>query len=330
MTKEVTLKHYIQGEVKLSDFAIVDKTLSALQESEVLVKNNWMSVDPYMRGRMIDRKSYIPPFQLKQALEGSAVGIVQESKSQRYQKGDMVLSMKGWREAFIANERELIKLPARAHEEDYLGVMGMPGMTAYTGLLKIGKPKEGECVFVSAASGAVGSLVCQIAKLKGCKVIASVGSDEKVKWLKEVLGVDEAFNYKKHPDLNSILKKVAANGIDVYFENVGGKHLEAAINHMNAHGRIVVCGMISQYNLDHPEPGPTNLAQIIGKRLLLKGFIVSDYDDVKPEFYTQMDKWLETGKVHYKTHVYQGIDKAPEAFINLFKGENIGKMLVKL
>ncbi|WP_119328462.1 NADP-dependent oxidoreductase [Cysteiniphilum halobium] len=330
MVKEIHITDYVTGMPKTESFKTVEITVPELKEGEVLVKNNWMSVDPYMRGRMINRKSYIPPFKLNEALEGSAVGTVQASKHKDFMPGDIVISMKGWREQFIAKDRELVKLPDTSSPEHYLGLLGMPGLTAYSGLLKIGQPKWGETVFVSAASGAVGSLVCQIAKIKGCKVIASAGSDEKVKWLKEEIKVDAAFNYKKYNDLNVALKEVTPNGIDIYFDNVGGDHLEAAINQMNTHGRIVVCGMISQYNLDKPVPGPDNLIQIISKRLLMQGFIVSDYDKVKPEFYKDMQQWINNGDIKYETHIYYGIENASKAFINLFRGENLGKMLVKL
>lgn len=330
MIKEVHINDYVTGMPQTQHFKTVNKVLPELKEGEILIKNNWMSVDPYMRGRMVNRKSYIPPFKLNEALEGSAVGTVQASKHKDFLPGDVVISMKGWREEFIAADRELVKLPNTSSPEHYLGLLGMPGLTAYSGLLKIGQPKQGETVFVSAASGAVGSLVCQIAKIKGCKVITSAGSDEKVRWLKEEINVDAAFNYKMYDDLNIALKEVAPHGIDIYFDNVGGDHLEAAINQMNIHGRIIVCGMISQYNLDKPAHGPANLIQIISKRLLVQGFIVSDYDKIKPEFYKDMQQWINSGDIKYKTHIYYGIENASKAFIDLFTGENIGKMLVKL
>lgn len=259
-SKQIQINHYINhGQPTIDDFSMVETELSQPIDGEVLVKNTWMTVDPYMRGRMNDQKSYIPPFELNAPLQGGAVGIVEVSNSNTLHKGDLVLSDNGWRDYFTAPCKTLLTLNPIEHPEYYLGILGMPGLTAYGGLLTIGKPLPGETVFVSAGSGAVGSIVCQIAKLKGCTVIASCGSDEKCQWLENTCGVDKAFNYKKTTSLNTTLKEAAPEGIDVYFDNVGGEHLEAAINAMNLHGRIVVCGMISQYNADKPQPGPNNL-----------------------------------------------------------------------
>jgi NADPH-dependent curcumin reductase CurA len=208
--------------------------------------------------------------------------------------------------------------------------MGMPGMTAYVGLLDIGQPKSGETVFVSAASGAVGSVVCQIARIKGCRVVGSAGSDEKVAWLQEVAGVDAAFNYKTEANLSAELGHQCPQGIDIYFENVGGDHLEAALAHMNQFGRIPVCGMISQYNHAKGQPGPRNLSTIIGKRLTLQGFIVSDHRERQPKFQKEMSGWIAAGEVRWEETVYQGLESAPAAFIGLFRGDNLGKMLVQL
>ena len=290
-----------------------------------------MTVDPYMRGRMVNRQSYIPPFELNAPLQGQAIGVVESSLHADYSPGDIVTSFNGWREYFVADANELEKIKTDTNNlQYYLGVLGMPGLTAYGGLLTIGKPRAGETVFVSAATGAVGSIVCQIAKLKGCKIIASAGSEEKIKWLQEDIGVDFSFNYKECGSINETLKNAAPNGIDIYFENVGGEHLQAAINNMNHHGRIVMCGMISQYNLEKPEPGPNNLMQIIGKRLIMQGFIVSDFESLKAEFYKDMTNWIQSGRIKIKESVQTGIEKAPQAFISLFSGGNFGKMLVKL
>jgi len=206
----------------------------------------------------------------------------------------------------------------------------MPGLTAYCGLLEIGKPVEGETVFVSAASGAVGSIVSQIAKIKGCRVVGSAGSDEKAAWLKETAGVDEAINYKTTGDLVETVGRFCPDGIDVYYENVGGLHLEAALEHMNAHGRIVMCGMIDQYNAVEPPAGPSNLGYVISKQLRMQGFIVMEYMDKLPQFYGDMGKWIAGGKIKWKETVMEGIENAPAAFIGLFKGANFGKMVVKL
>jgi NADPH-dependent curcumin reductase CurA len=239
--------------------------------------------------------------------------------------------MQGWREYFISDGVGLTKIdPSRVPIQSYLGVMGMPGMTAYVGLLTIGQPKANETVYVSAASGAVGSIVCQIAKIKGCRVVGSAGSDQKVDWLKNKIGVDAAFNYKKAENLTAELASHCPNGIDVYFENVGGKHLEAVISNMNPFGRIPVCGMISQYNLTDSQPGPTNLAAIIGKRLSLSGFIVSDHYDQLPLFHKEMLEWISEERIIWEETIVEGIENTPKALIGLFTGENLGKMLVRV
>lgn len=332
VSKEIQISNYINsGLPNLSDFKVITKDLHELNHNEILVKNLWMTVDPYMRGRLINRSSYISPFKLNTALEGSAIGIIEESKNNKFTKGDIVFSSNGWREYFISNGSDLEKLNKDTQNiSNYLGVLGMPGLTAYASLLTIGKPKDGETVFVSAAAGAVGSLVCQIAKLKGCKVIASVGSKNKIAWLNQHTGVDAVFNYKETSNINLTLHELAPHGIDIYFDNVGGEHLEAAINNMNKHGRIIMCGMISQYNLENPEPGPNNLFLLIVKQLTMQGFLVFDYDHLKPDFYKEMSTWLKNGEIKTHETILEGIDNAPNAFLNLFSGDNIGKMLVKL
>jgi NADPH-dependent curcumin reductase CurA len=300
-------------------------------QGQMLVRNIYMSVDPYMRGRMYDRKSYVPPFELGRPLEGGCVGQVLESKGGKYAAGDFVFGMMGWREYYLTDGRDLIRIdPQIAPLQTYLGTVGMPGFTAYIGLLEIGRPKQGETVFVSAASGAVGSVVGQIAKIKGCRVVGSAGSDEKVAWLLKEAGIDAALNYKKVDNLVAQLGRLCPNGIDVYYENVGGRHLEAALEHMNPYGRIVMCGMISQYNAIEPVPGPYNLFFAISKRLTLKGFLVFDHMQKQPQFYEDMGKWIADGKIKWKETILEGIENAPAAFIGLFKGDNFGKMIVKI
>jgi NADPH-dependent curcumin reductase CurA len=331
MSREIRLKKRPVGLPSESDFELAQVPVPEPGEEELLVRNIYMSVDPYMRGRMSDRESYVPPFQLGEPLTGGCVGQVIASKGGDFEVGDYVLGMQGWREYYVSNGEGLMKIdPKLAPLQSYLGVTGMPGLTAYVGLLDIGQPKQGETVFVSAASGAVGSLVCQIAKLKGCRVVGSAGSDEKVAWLLNEAGVDAAFNYKKVKDLKAELGVLCPNGIDVYFENVGGEHLEAALAHMNRYGRVVVCGLISQYNATKAVPGPSNLGATITKRLMIKGFIVSDHYDRLPAFYADMGRWIAEGKVKWKETIIDGIENAPQAFIGLFKGENFGKMLVKI
>ncbi|MEM7348280.1 MAG: NADP-dependent oxidoreductase [Chloroflexota bacterium] len=329
--REIHLKSRPTGMPTAENFELVSISIPEPKSGEVLVRNIYMSVDPYMRGRMIDRKSYTPPFQLGEPLAGGCVGQIVTSNGSKFQPGDFVLGMLGWREYYVSAEKYLTKIdPSLAPLQSFLGTMGMPGQTAYIGLLDIGQPKEGETVFVSAASGAVGAIVCQIAKIKGCRVVGSAGSEKKVAWLKEVAGVDAAFNYKTVGKISDELAKLCPNGIDVYFENVGGEHLEAAITHMNPFGRISLCGMISQYNNTQPTPGPNNLIAAVGKRLRLQGFIVSDHQDRLPDFYTDMAKWIADGKIKWEETILDGIDQAPEAFMGLFKGENMGKMIVKL
>ncbi len=329
-SREVRLKSRPVGTPKAENFEVASVTLADPGPGEVLVKNLWMSVDPYMRGRMYDRESYVPPFQIGEALQGGAVGQVVASGDPAFKAGDLVESMFGWREAFVGPAGALQKLPAsNAPPQAYLGVLGMPGMTAYTGLLNIGDPKPGETVFVSGGAGAVGSIVAQIAKIKGCTVVASVGSDDKAKWLKGV-GVDEVVNYKTCGDLLAAVRAAAPKGIDVYFDNVGGEHLEVALEVARPGARFAECGMISQYNDTAPKPGPRNLIYVVGKSLKIQGFIVSNYWGQRAQFLTDMTQWIAEGKIKWEETVEHGVDNAPQAFLNLFSGGNTGKMLVKL
>jgi NADPH-dependent curcumin reductase CurA len=328
--REVRLKSRPAGLPSADNFEIASVDLRAPAAGEVQVKNLWMTVDPYMRGRMNDVKSYSPPFQLGQPLDGGAIGEVVASNDPKFQAGDLVQSGLGWREGFTAPAASLQKLDTRGlPPQAFLGVAGMPGLTAYAGLLKIAALKEGDVVFVSGAAGAVGSLACQIAKAKGHTVIGSAGGPEKVAFLKEI-GVDHAIDYKAETDLTAALARVAPDGIDVYFENVGGAHLEAALNSARLFARFAICGMISIYNATTPPPGPRNLAQLIGKNIRMEGFIVSHHFDLLPQFHADLGRWVAEGKVTWKETVFEGIEKAPDAFLGLFSGENLGKMLVKL
>lgn len=330
-SREIRLKRRPTGLPSAEDFELATITLPEAGPGEMVVHNLYMSVDPYMRGRMVDRKSYVPPFALGETLNGGAVGQVVQSNGGPLAVGTYVLNGWGWREYFSSDGKGLTTIdPSIAPVQAFLGAVGMPGQTAYFGLLDIGQPKAGETVFVSAAAGAVGSMVCQIAKIKGCRVVGSVGSQAKVDWLRHELGVDAAFNYKEATDLKAELGKHCPNGIDIYFENVGGDHLEAALTHMNNNGRIPVCGMISQYNATESVPGPSNLGLIIGKRLKLQGYIVSDYRARAGEFYADMKEWIAADQIKWQETVVEGIENAPSAFIGLFTGDNMGKMLVKL
>jgi hypothetical protein len=329
-SKEVRLKRRPEGEPVPDDFEVAQNDAREPGAGEVQVRNLYMSVDPYMRGRMWDRPSYVPPFQIGQALEGGAVGEVVASNDPKLQPGDLVMSMLGWREGFTAPAAAVQKVDTHGLPPSaLLGAAGMPGLTAYVGLLRVAAMKEGETVFVSAAAGAVGSIVCQIAKIKGGTVIGSAGGAEKTAFLKEI-GVDHVIDYRATPDLNAALAQAAPKGIDVYFENVGGAHLEAAINAARPFARFAMCGMISQYNATEPVPGPSNLIMIVGKSLRMEGFIVSNHYDMQPDFLRDMAEWIGSGRIKYRETVDQGVAAAPGAFLKLFKGENLGKMLVKL
>ncbi len=330
-SREVHLRSRPHGLPTADNFALVETELPAPGDGQVLIRNRFISVDPYMRGRMRDTRSYTPPFGLDEPLTGGAVGEVISSASEEFAAGDFVLHMLGWREYALAEARGLTKVdPSLAPLQSYLGVLGMPGMTAYVGLLDIGEPQPGETVFVSGAAGAVGAQVCQIAKIKGCRVVGTAGSAAKTRWLEEVAGVDATINYKETSNLRRALKQACPDGIDVYFENVGGAHLEAALQYMNNWGRIVVCGMISQYNATAASPGPANLVLMIGRRLRMQGFIVSDHPERRDDFLRDVSGWMKDGKLKWEETVFDGIERAPEAFIGLFHGENLGKMLVSV
>ena len=329
-SREVQLRSRPPGMPSPDDFQIVEKEVGEPAEGEVLVRNLYLSVDPYMRGRMRDRKSYVAPYGIGEAMGGGAVGRVVASNADGVAEGDHVLSNFGWREAFRAPAERVQPLgDLAASPSAYLGVMGMPGMTAYTGLLAAASLKDGETVFVSGAAGAVGSVAGQIAKVKGCRVVGSAGSAEKVQWLTDELGFDHAFDYHD-ADLRAELKMGAPEGLDVYFDNVGGDHLQAALSCMREFGRIALCGAISMYNDTEPTPGPTNLPRAIGLGLNIRGFLVRHYSHMRDDFLRDMGKWLADGSVTYRETVYEGIDSAPEAFIGLFTGANLGKMVVRL
>jgi len=327
---EVRLKSRPQGMPTHDNFEFAKVDLAAPGPGEVQVKNLWMTVDPYMRGRMNDVKSYAPPFQLGKVMDGGAIGQVTASNDPKFAVGDLVQSGFGWREGFTAPAATLQKLDAKGlPPQAFLGAAGMPGLTAYAGLIKIAALKEGDVVFVSGAAGAVGSMVAQIAKAKGHKVIGSAGGPDKVAFLKEI-GVDHAIDYKAEKDLTAAILAGAPEGIDVYFDNVGGAHLEAALNAAKLFARFAICGMISIYNATRPEPGPSNLAMLIGKNIRMEGFIVSHHFDMMPKYIEELSGWVREGKVKWQETVFEGIDKAPDAFLGLFSGENTGKMLVKL
>ena len=332
ISKYVALKNYIPtGLPKETDFEIKSKEISINKEKNILVSNSWISVDPYMRARMTERKNYKPPFKIGEEMEGYAIGKVEISNDKSFNVGDLVFSSQGMRDNFVCSADKLKKLKAiDIPIQSYLGPLGMTGHTAYIGLLKHGELKAGQTVLVSSAGGSVGSTVCQIAKNLGCKVIASTGSDEKVDWLKNELKVDYAFNYKKVENLVLHLKEICPDGFDLYFDNVGGDFLESAIFQMKNFGRIVVCGRISQMNVTTPGSGIKNMAHVLVKRLTIKGFLIFDHENEREPFETDMLKWLSEGKVKFKETIYSGIENAPKSFIDLLKGKNTGKMLVKI
>jgi NADPH-dependent curcumin reductase CurA len=320
------------------DFALVDVELPAPGNGEILVRNSFLSVDPYMRGRMNDAKSYVPPFQLDQPMDGDAVGVVEQvgasavdSNGSAVSVGDTVTHMSGWRTRSVlpAGSARVVNTSS-APAQAYLGVLGMPGLAAYTGLLRIGELAEGERVFVSAAAGAVGSLVGQLARLKGASlVVGSAGGAEKTAWLLDEAGFDAAIDYRATP-IRKGLAAAAPEGIDVYFDNVGGDHLEAAITALRPRGRAAICGMISVYNATEPAAGPRNLPMIIGKRLTLRGFIVFDHADLRPQFEAEVGQWLAEGKIIWRETLVEGIDNAVNGFRDLMAGANTGKMLIRL
>ena len=312
-----------------SNFNLAETELPPLPDGQVLVRNHFISVDPYMRGRMNAGKSYIPRFELNQPLEGGAVGEVVESRAAEFKPGDAVTSNFGWREHFHAPPAELHLV---SHDLQplsvYIGAVGMTGMTAWAGLNLV-EVKAGDVIFISGAAGAVGNVAGQLAKLRGCRVIGSAGSEEKVKFLLEECGFDIAFNYKSGPALEQ-LNRVAPDGIDVYFDNVGGESLEAALSVLRAHGRIIACGGISSYNEEKPQPGPTNLMNIVSKRLTIKGIMVFDWIDRQKDFEKEVGGYYQAGKLKSHETVVEGIDQAVGAFVGLFSGKNLGKMVVKV
>lgn len=328
-TREVRLASRPTGVPTASNFIVAETTLAPLQDGQVLVRNRFMSVDPYMRGRMNDRKSYVPPFGIGKVLDGGAVGEVIESRSKEFKAGDVVTSRYGWREAFIAAPAELHRVDKAVEPLSvYLGILGMTGMTAWAGLTMV-EVKAGDVIYISGAAGAVGNVAGQLAKLRGCRVIGSAGSDAKVKRLLEECGFDAAFNYKASPVLEQ-LNAAAPDGIDVYFDNVGGETLEAALTALRVNGRIIACGGISGYNEEAPKPGPSNLFNMTTKRLTMKGMIVGDWLHRQSEFEKEVAVSYQAGKLRSLETVVDGIDHAADAFIGLFEGRNVGKMVVKL
>lgn len=330
MQKQIQLKKRPTGVPTSDHFEFVEVPIEKPAKGEILLQTVYISVDPYLRGRMNDTKSYIPPFQLNQAISSGVIGKVVESQSELFEVGDFVIGSLGWQEFSIAKENAVRKIdPNLAPVSAYLSVLGMTGLTAYFGLLDIGKPKAGETVVVSGAAGAVGSIVGQIAKIKGARVVGIAGSDEKVRYLLDELGFDAAINYNTE-DVSSALKEACPDGIDVYFENVGGEISDAIFPLLNNFARIPVCGAISAYNKAVPDVGPRVQGYLIKTSSLMQGFTVGNYSSRFGEGAKELASWLLEGKLKYEETVTEGFEHTIDAFLDLFKGANLGKAIVKV
>lgn len=335
ISREIRLKRYSVEAPTLDDFEEVSVDLPDPAPGEVLVRNRWMSVDPYIRLGMSASGDYVAPFELGKALRGYAVGEVIASRDPAFVAGDLVWSQYGWREGFVAPAAELQRLARDPDipEQAYLGVLGTPGRTAYGGLVHLAQPTAGETVFVSGAAGAVGSMVCQIAKLRGCVVIGSVGSEAKADWIRS-MGVDHVINYRAVTDLRGALAAAAPNGVDIYFDNVGGAHLEAALDLAVPFARFVECGMISTYNAGDPTGAPRNLMKMVSQSITLYGFgvnaLFARHPDLAARFTDDVGRWVREGGIVWRDTIADGIGGASQALIGLFSGGNVGKMLVRL
>jgi len=329
-TREIRLASRPEGRPTEQNFELAEVPLPTPGDGQALVRNEFLSVDPYMRGRMREAKSYVPPFEVGKVMEGGAVGQVVASNSADLSEGDWVSTQLGWREHSVVDGKGVLKVdPDVAPVSTALGVLGMPGFTAWVGLTEFGRPKEGETLFVSGAAGAVGSMVGQLGRLRDLRVVGSAGSDEKVAHLTGELGFDAALNYKTQ-DLNAALRELCPDGIDIYFDNVGGDHLEAALNRMNVWGRIPLCGAISGYNEETPPPGPRNFMVVLPKRVTIRGFIILDHFDRYRDFQAEVGPLVGDGKIAYRETVVDGIENMPQAFLGLLDGQNTGKMLVNV
>jgi NADPH-dependent curcumin reductase CurA len=328
---EIHLASRPQGVPTSDNFALVETEVRPPDDGEVLVRNSFISVDPYMRGRLNDVKSYLPPFQVDAVMDGGAVGEVVESRSNDLSVGDTVVHLKGWREYATGPSGEFRRVDTGvAPASEYLGALGTTGFTAWVGLVDIGQLRPGDIVYVSGAAGGVGSIAGQIAKLRGAsRVIGSAGSAAKVEYLRTELGFDAAFNYRDRP-VREQLREAAPNGIDVYFDNVGGDHLEAAVGVSKTYGRAILCGAVSQYNATGPSPGLRNAALIVSRRLTLRGFIIFDHQERFDTFLAEMAQWLASGEIRTRETIVDGLENAPHAFLGLLRGDNIGKMLVRI
>ncbi len=331
MNKKIILNNRPEGNAELSDFKFIEEESPKPMDGEVLLKTLYVSVDPYLRGRMNDEKSYVPPFKLNEPISSGIIAEVMESKNDSFKKGDYVNGNLDWSEYQVHNGKGLTKVDAeKAPLSAYLGVVGMTGLTAYFGLTEIGKPKNGETVVVSGAAGAVGTVVGQIAKIKGCKVIGIAGTDEKVDLLKSKFGYDEGINYKITKDMKTAISKYAPDGVDVYYDNVGGEITDAVMKNIARNARVVVCGAISVYNDTEMPTGPRITPTLIKNSVLMQGFTIGNYASQFEEGMKQLTTWLKDEQLKYSETIVEGFDQIPQAFLDLFEGKNKGKMIVKV
>jgi NADPH-dependent curcumin reductase CurA len=330
-TRTINLKNRPKGIPELTDFEFSTTEIPELEEGEMLLSTKYASVDPYLRGRMSDAPSYVEPFKLNKPIASGIIAEVLESKNTNFNKGDNVSGMLQWKETQVVKADGLIKVDSdKAPLSAYLGILGMTGLTAYLGLTEIGKPKKGEVLLVSGAAGAVGSVVGQIGMILGLRVVGIAGTDEKVEILKSEFGFDEGINYNTTENMSKAIAKACPEGVDVYFDNVGGEISDAVFTNINRSARIIICGQISLYNKTEMPLGPRPQPIILKKSALMQGFIVSNYISRFPEGVLQLTQWLDEGKLTYKETIIKGFEKLPEAFIGLFKGRNTGKMLVEM
>ena len=330
-TKQIVLSSRPEGKPVLENFETKNIQLPELAEKEIVLEAMYFSVDPYMRGRMNDAKSYIPPFELGKPITGGVIAKVVKSNSANFKDNDIVTGNLPWQQHCIATENSVVKIDTSiAPASYYLGVLGMPGLTAYFGLTDIGKPKKGETVVVSGAAGAVGLVVGQIAKLQGCHVVGIAGNDEKVKLLKEEFGFDEVINYKTCTDLKKAVSDACPKAVDIYYDNVGGETSDAVISNINFNARIVLCGQIALYNSIEIPMGPRIQPMLLTRSVLMQGFIISNYQSKFSEGSKQLAMWVKEGKIKYKETIVKGFDKLPAALLGLFEGDNIGKMIVEV
>jgi len=331
MNNIITLKSRPKGKPELDDFEFTEEEKPTAGEGEILLRTKYVSVDPYLRGRMRDVESYIEPFQLNEPIESGVIAEVVESRNADFKKGDFVNGMLQWKEFQTSSGDGLNKVdPDKAALSVYLGVLGLTGLTAYISLDKIGNLKEDETLLVSGASGAVGSTVGQIGKIKGCKVVGIAGTDEKIELMKEKFGFDKGINYKTTDNMEKAVADACPDGVDVYFDNVGGEILDAAMQNINKNGRVINCGAISLYNKTEAPTGPRYEGIMVKKTVLMKGFLVRDHMDEFGPATQQLAQWLNEDKLTYEETIVDGFENIPQAFLNLFEGKNKGKMVVKI